>query len=79
MAYWLREAGAEYWIVNPLAAHRVREAKQLDRDKHDVTDAEQIADLLRTGMVTETQLEPRPYFELRRLWGEFSRLRVSCP
>jgi transposase len=75
VAYWLREAGAEYWIVNPLATHRVREARQLDRDKRDVTDAEQIADLLRTGMVTETQLEPRPYFELRRLWGEFSRLR----
>jgi transposase len=75
MAYWLREAEAKYQIVNPLATHRLREARQLDRDKRDVTDAEQIAELLRTGMVTETQLDPRPYLELRRLWSEFARLR----
>jgi transposase len=75
VAYWLQQAGVEYRIVNPLATHRLREARQLDRDKRDVTDAEQIAELLRTGMVTRTQLDPRPYFELRRLWGEFSRLR----
>src|SRR5262245_22549124 len=42
------------------------------------TDAKQIADLLCTGMVTETPLQPRPYFELRRLRGEFSRLGRSA-
>jgi hypothetical protein len=26
-------------------------------------------------MATETQLDPRPYLEVRRLWGEFARLR----
>lgn len=75
VAYRLREAGADYRIVNPLATHRLREARQLDRDKRDVTNAEQIAELLRTGIVTETQLGPRPYLELRRLWGELARLR----
>ena len=30
----------------------------MGRDKRDVTDAEQIAHLLRTGMTTRTQLEP---------------------
>ena len=75
VAQALEDAGAEYRIVNPLATFRLREAKQLDRDKRDITDAEQIADLLRTGYVTETQLNPRRYVELRRLWGEYSRLR----
>lgn len=75
VAYWLREKEADYRIVNPLATHRLREARQLDRDKRDVTDAEQIAELLRSGMVTETQLDPLPYLELRRLWVEFARLR----
>jgi hypothetical protein len=40
-----------------------------------MTDAEQIADLLRTGVVTKTQLEAPPYVELRRTWDEFDRLR----
>jgi transposase len=61
--------------VNPLATFRVREARQMGRDKRDVTDAEQIAHLLRTGMTTRTQLEPEAYLTLRRDWGAFQRLR----
>jgi transposase len=75
VAYALQQAGATYRLVNPLATHRLREARQLDRDKRDVTDAEQIAEMLRTGLITKTQLDPVPYVELRRLWGEFDRLR----
>jgi transposase len=75
VAHFLEEAGLEYRIVNPLATYRVREARQLDRDKRDVTDAEQIAELVRTGIVTETQLDPPAYVELRRLWREFDRVR----
>ena len=52
VAHFLAEHGSPYVLVNPLATFRVREARQIDRDKRDVTDAEQIADLLRTGMVT---------------------------
>jgi hypothetical protein len=45
-----------YVVVNPLATFRVREARQLSREKTDLTDAEQIAELCRTGLVTRTQL-----------------------
>jgi transposase len=75
VAYVLREQALAYVLVNPLATFRVREARQMGRDKRDVTDAEQIAHLLRTGMTTRTQLEPEPYLTLRRVWGAFQRLR----
>ena len=68
VAYALQQVGATYRLVNPLATHRLREARQLDRDKRDVTDAEQIAEMLRTGLITKAQLDPVPYVELRRLW-----------
>ena len=48
-----------YHVVNPLATFRVREARQMGRDKRDLTDAEQIAQLLRTGVVTQCQLRSR--------------------
>jgi transposase len=75
LAYWLRVAGERYVIVNPLATFRVREARLLSREKTDRTDAEQIAELCRTGMVTRTQLEAGPYLAMRRAWGEYHRLR----
>src|SRR5262245_15579056 len=75
VAYVLRGRGERYVVVNPLATFRVREARQLSREKTDRTDAEQIAELCRTGLVTRTQLETRPYLALRRAWGEYRRLR----
>lgn len=75
LAHLLGAAGARYVLVNPLATFRVREARSMDRQKTDVSDAEQIAELARTGLVTETQLEAAPYVELRRAWGEYARLR----
>ena len=75
VAYVLRARGEPYVVVNPLATFRVREARQLSREKTDLTDAEQIAELCRTGLVTRTQLEARPYLALRRAWGEYARLR----
>ena len=69
VAYVLRARGEPYVVVNPLATFRVREARQLSREKTDLTDAEQIAELCRTGLVTRTQLEARPYLALRRAWG----------
>ena len=75
VAYVLRARGERYVGVNPLATFRVREARQLSREKTDLTDAEQIAELCRTGLVTRTQLEARPYLALRRAWGEYARLR----
>ena len=60
MAYVLRARGERYVVVNPLATYRVREARQHSREKTDCTDAEQIAELGRTGLVTQTQLEAPP-------------------
>lgn len=74
-SYVLRARGQQYVVVNPFTTFRVREARQLSREKTDRTDAEQIAELCRTGMVTQTQLEARPYLALRRAWGEYRRLR----
>ena len=64
LAFALQEHGERYLLVNPLATFRVREARQMDRNKTDLTDAEQIAELARSGMVTRTQLETAPYMEL---------------
>ena len=64
-----------YHVVNPLATFRVREARQMGRDKRDLTDAEQITQLLRTGVVTQCQLLPANYMQLRLAWGEYPRLR----
>ena len=39
VAYVLREQGLPYVLVNPLATFRVREARQMGRDKRDVARA----------------------------------------
>ena len=75
VAAFLEEQHLEYRVVNPLATFRTREARQMSRDKRDLTDAEQIAHLLRTGVVTRCQLLPAKYMQLRRSWGEYHRLR----
>ena len=72
---FLEQHALRYHVVNPLATFRVREARQMGRDKRDLTDAEQIAQLLRTGVVTQCQLLPATYMQLRRGWGEYHRLR----
>ena len=72
---FFEQQGLRYRVVNPLATFRVREARQMGRDKRDLTDAEEIAQLLRTGVVTQCQLLPAQYMQLRRAWGEYHRLR----
>ena len=70
---FLAQRALRYYVVNPLATFRVREALQMGRDR-DLTDAEQIA-VLRTGVVTQCQLLAANYMQLRRAWGEYHRLR----
>ena len=72
---FLAQHALRYHVVNPLATFRVREARQMGRDKRNLTDAEQIAQLLRTGVVTQCQLLPANYMQLRRACGEYHRLR----
>ena len=69
---FLAQHALRYHVVNPLATFRVREARQMGRDKRNLTDAEQIAQLLRTGVVTQCQLLPANYMQLRRAWGELN-------
>ena len=75
VAAYLEQRGIMYHVINPLATFRVREARQMGRDKRDLTDAEEIAHLLRTGVVTQCRLLPPKYMQLRRAWGEYYRLR----
>ncbi len=77
LAHYLATRGERYIVVNPLATFRVREARQLNREKTDAADAEQIAELVRSGMVTRTQLLPTKYLALRRSYGEFCRIRYE--
>ena len=69
------ERGLSYSVVNPLATFRVRGARQMSRDKRDLTDAGEIAQPLRSGVVTQCQLLPARYMQLRLFWGEYHRLR----
>ena len=55
-----------YRLVNPYTVKKNREGDQLDRSKDDNRDAFTIADLLRTGKYTETQLLHGNYAELRQ-------------
>lgn len=78
LAAILEQRGERYVVVNPLAVFRLREARRMDRTKTDLTDAEQIAELARTGMVTSTRPLHGPYLALRRAWGEYTRVRFEA-
>ena len=60
VAAYLEEREIDYRVINPFATFRVRGARQMGRDKRDLTDAEEIGHLLRTGVVTQCRLLP-PY------------------
>jgi len=64
-----------YRLVNPYTVKKNREGDQLDRSKDDNRDAFTIADLLRTGKYTETQLLRGTYAELRQYVTLYSRLQ----
>jgi transposase len=66
-----------YRLVNPYTVKKHREGDQLDRSKDDVRDAFTIADLLRTGKYTETQLLHGTYAELRQYATLYERLRCE--
>ena len=70
-----------YRLVNPYTVRKHREGDQLDRSKDDRRDAFFIAELLRTGKFTETQLLHGDYAQLRhygvldnRLCGDISQV-----
>lgn len=62
----LERHGLPYRLVNAYTVKKHREGDQLDRAKDDRRDAFAIADLLRTGKFTETQLQHGVYAQMRQ-------------
>jgi transposase len=77
LAAELEKHALPYRLVNPFTVKKHREGDQLDRAKDDARDAFTIADLLRTGKFTETQLLHGHYAELRQYATLYERLRCE--
>jgi len=77
MATELEKHQLPYRLVNAFTVKKHREGDQLDRSKDDARDAFTIADLLRTGKYTETQLLHGRYAELRQYAALYERLRCE--
>jgi transposase len=66
LAREMEEKHILYRLVNAYTVKKHREGNQLDASKDDPRDAEQIAELSRTGHYTETHLQKGVYEELRQ-------------
>jgi transposase len=75
VGYDLEAHQLPFRLVNALTVKRRREGDQLDRSKDDWRDAYTIAELLRTGKFTETQLPHGLYAELQMGYTAYWRLR----
>jgi len=75
LATYLNQLHLPFRLVNPFTVNRRREGDQLDKAKDDWRDAFKIADLLRTGIFTETQLRCGAYAELQIGYATYWRLR----
>lgn len=71
----LERHSVPYRLVNPYTVKKHREGDNLDRSKDDPRDAFTIADLLRTGKFTESQLLHGPYADLRQYAQHYDRLQ----
>jgi transposase len=81
--YWkqvgtfLTQEQLPFRLVNPFTVNRHRQGDQLDKAKDDWRDAFMIADLLRTGKFTETELRTGGYAELQIGHAAYWRLRYD--
>jgi transposase len=75
LGYELERHALPFRLVNALTVKRHREGDQLDRSKDDWRDAFTIANLLRQGNFTETQLLHGVYAELQTGYIAYQRLR----
>jgi len=64
-----------YRLVNAYTVKKHREGDQIDRSKDDPRDGFTIADLLRTGKFTQTQLLQGIYADLRQYAAMYERIR----
>lgn len=77
VATFLAHHDLPYRLVNAYTVKRHREGDQLDTAKDDWRDAAMIADLVRTGKFTESQLRTGVYAELQVGYAAFCRLRLD--
>jgi len=75
VGYDLEQHQVPFRLVNALTVKRHREGDQLDRSKDDWRDAFTMADLLRTGKITQTHLPHGVYAELQTGYTAYWRLR----
>jgi len=75
LANYLEQQQINYRLVNAYTVKKHREGDQLDRSKDDTRDAFMIADLLRTGKYTRTQLLHGGYAELRTYSTLYDQVR----
>jgi hypothetical protein len=66
LAHELEAKSYTYRLVKAYTVKKHREGNQLDQSKDDHRDADQIAELSRTGHYTETRLQKGAYAELRQ-------------
>jgi transposase len=66
LAFELEKQKIQYRLVNAYTVKKYREGDQLDRSKDDQRDANQIAELCRTGKTTQTRLQKGAYQDLRQ-------------
>ena len=74
LAYFLKERGVPFRLINPFSLKRRREGKDINRRKNDFRDAEAAADMLRNGEFCDTRLPEAGYAELRSSYSAHCRL-----
>jgi transposase len=75
LAYYLESYRYPFKLVNSFSVKRYREGMDLARNKNDRSDADTIADMLRSGRFLHTVLSYGVHAELRRSYRHYCRLR----
>ncbi len=77
LARELEQQQIAYRLVNAYTIKKHREGNQMDRSKDDRRDAQQIAELSRTGHYTRTRLQQGAYEDLRQYVTLYDQLQRS--
>lgn len=77
LAYYLENHNYPFKLVNSFSVKRYREGMDLARNKNDRSDADTIADMLRSGRFLRTVLPYGLHAELRRSYRHYFRLRAE--
>ncbi len=73
-AYFLDERNIPFYFINQFTLKRTREGNDLNRRKDDHRYSEVAAQLLCTGVFTETNLQQAVYAQLRAAYSAYRRL-----